>query len=896
MTSKQAWTLALFMVLVHSGKCGEKPCDISDVMLPNGRLVTHAGCTHRNLIEIPMILPDSVVVLHLQSNGITQLGNDLSVYNRLEILNLACNEINNLTAQNFVNMSSLRELDVSGNAHLRIIDRDAFIHLPSLKILNMACDRFIGYLPVMKALAAAPFILDTLVIDAINKRHEFIVLRPEQFNSSSLSNLKRLSIRYNNIFSFDLRILQQMITIEHMNLGYNSPLSVTNDYDNEILLNNYVHKFLQTTNLVTLDLSNMYNQEWRLKYCRICSGKNIDFMDYFQWPRYHVSDIKLINNEMDSKVHHNCGFQDFLDGIINYMPPSLRFIYASEMLSFAKGRIYNGMNTCKNNIQHINLSRTNIGGFYGNIYGLENLEVLDFNRCEMFVLPNRFMTHFPKLRVLLMAHNNIPNITGVIGTLNNLEILDLSYNNVKNVPRDSFRGFIKLQNLDLSRNFLENVDFVVFDLISLSHLDLSFNNIHRLSDSFIEGLNELSRVTKFSISLQGNPLVCSCEFMTFVAWVQQILDSEHNIVLADGGSLDCLYLNETSYNISDVGYRQLQQVCSDRVKLKLVDNLLKTALIPAVTILLMCGLVASLCYILRHQIWWEWHVVLRGGKHVDLRSFTQHAFVACDDNEISKGFILHLEQSTGRRIDSSPYLNPNEPEMEQNGQRMESSKKVMFFVDLPFISNLNEWKLYVPYVVKSHYIKHIALVLNSDVMESGLRECRVLWRLSKLTQCFKGYYNGRDTNSEVFKRVQEFLEPDMTDDLEGQGDQEIATSIDEELANQNLQTTTSDNEELGDQNQQNSTSVNVEFGQQYLQYLNVDDEPVVSSVDGELTEQQLGPSDMQAGNEQALVDSRLHMSQEHRETNQQFVFAEDDGNQDILMDNTCDMIPLYPGC
>ena len=977
MTFHHVLTCVFFMGLVHSGKSGDESCDVSDVMIPDGRLVTRANCKHRHLTEIPMLLPDSTVILHLQSNDIIKLRRSLTSFYKLEILNLACNAIQKLEAQNFMNMSSLRELDVSECIRLRFIERDAFMHLPRLKVLNMACDRFIGYLPVMRAMAAAPFLLDTLVIDAISD--QLTVLSPEQFNASSLSHLKRLSLRYDKIVTVDVRVLQQITTIEHLNLGYNSPIGSTNDYDDDVIVREYITKFLGGTKLITLDISNMYNNEWRPKYCDVCSGENLNFMDYFQFPNFHVSDIKQINNRTDHKVHYNCFIKDF-NITFDHMPPSLRFVYASDVLWFAKGRIYHEISLCQNNIQYINMSGTNIGGFYGNLYGLESLEVLDFSRCEIFVLPTRFMTHFPKLRVLLMGHNNIPNTTSVIGTSHNLEILDLSSNKIKNVPRDTFRGFTKLQNLDLRRNLLENVDFDVSDLISLSHLDLSFNNIHSFDDSFMKGLNELSRITKFSISLQGNPLVCSCEFTTFVAWIKQIFDAEHNIDSADGGSLDCLYLNETSYNISDVGYDQLTEVCSDRVKL--VDNLLKTALIPVMTIVLMCGLVAVLCYILRHQIWWEWHVVIRGGKQVDIGSFTQHAFVACDDNGISKGFILHLEQSIGTRIDSSPYLDPNGPEMEQNGQRMESSKKVMFFVDLSFINNLNEWNLYIPDVVKSHYIKHIALVLDPNVMESSLHECRVLWRLSKLRQCFMGFYNGRDTNSDVFKKIQEFMKPDVPDDFIERS-QHNATSVDERSPNQNLQTTASadDDDELLDQNQQH-TSVDVQSSQQerhdavhdvsigvnesdqpfhqreLLAWAIDDEERVLSPVDGEVPEQpqpghsdthsgnkhevieqpqpghsdthsgnkhevpeqpQPGHSDTHSGNKHEVIEQpqpghsdthsenkhevvecgqhvELYMSEEHVQTNQQFMFDEDDRAEepDFLIDNTCEMIPLYP--
>ena len=285
----------------------------------------------------------------------------------------------------------------------------------------------------------------------------------------------------------------------------------------------------------------------------------------------------------------------------NVLPQNLRYVYFNDIRSLQKGRIVDGMQVNKNNIQYFNLSGTLLGGFYGTVLGFDNLEVLDISRCQISVLPDGFMTHFPRLRVLIMAGNRIPNITKTLGNSGLLEILDLSSNHINHIPRNAFQGYGKLKILDLSNNKLQKVDFIIYGLRSLTDLDLSSNNIQTFDDDFISQLYGLRNVTAFNISLSGNAFVCSCHSVPFVEWIHRAVEQ-----VTSRDRLDCLYVNRTDYPIAEVDIDALRESC--REKIKLVDNIIKTVLAPVMTVLLMCGLVALLCYRLRWQIWWEWHI------------------------------------------------------------------------------------------------------------------------------------------------------------------------------------------------------------------------------------------------------------------------------------------------
>ena len=752
MGCQYALLLSWLSCIVYVSASHDQSCDV-DI----SRTWPRANCTDRNLTSIPVTLSHSIMILELRKNSIMNLGTTLARYEELRILDLSCNVLEKLSAQNFRNLTMLRELYLNGNTLLNEIDHDVFVHLPELKVLNMACNRYLGFIPVMKSFENAPFVLDTLILDAVSKSEHLITITKQQFSVASLAHLQYLSLRYNHIFDIEPRVFLYLSPVRYLNFGHNFPIGIIKR--DLIGIIPYIIDYLVSTNITSLDLSYMLTYlSYRLNYCKPCITTEVSA--YFEMPRYPVDNITTIEPVGSREItynHNTSMWKDDQRFLLAFIPPSLRFLHASNIVSSTKRRIYKKTIHLKaNNLQYINISGSPLGGSTVMLYGLDNLEVFDASNCDISVIPDGFMTHFPKLRILLVSGNKIPNIYNHIKGLYKLEILDLSFNNIAHLPRNIFRGFRKLQMLDLSRNLLTEVDLVLSDLVRLTSLDLSANNIQSLGDDFLTELTVVANKTSFNLRLNNNPSMCTCDSISYIKWLQRMFSNESQIISDEKNLLACMYRDNTDYLIEDIQIDLLEEDC--RKKVKFVENLLKTVLAPLLVILVVSGLVAVLCYRLRWQIWWEWHIIIRKKAGNDQQEFTHDIFIACEDSRKSGEFVTRLQENNTEYIHSSKDLDLNKSELEQNGQMMDISRRILFFVDDNFIDNLRQWEFLMPPVIESRRLDNIGLVIDTGLLETSLREYYPLWRLSKSTQCF-GFYSGQDTNMNVWRDIAEFVRP-----------------------------------------------------------------------------------------------------------------------------------------
>ena len=727
-----------------------------DVLPLAGEIVTRVNCTNRNLLDVPDTLPITTAILLLDHNFITDLGIVLGKYRQMQVLNVAYNKLQKLSADNFKNLSLLTELHLNSNGiSLNHMDEDVFVDIPKLKLLNVACDRHVGFKRFMKILADAPFVLDTLIIDGISLQNEPIVITADSFNVTSLLKLRYLSIRQDSIVVLDLRTLNALTSVEHLNVGYNTPIGIRPQDESWM---SYWLDFVRNCKIVTIDFTDLFNNEYRPVFCR---RFNTNVSSYFHKPMYTVSDIEVHNASLSPIPHNDYGNSSLkpADFLLSVFPPSLRFIYASGITLYVTDRIFDSYTLSDNNIQYINFSGSSFSGFNGPLYGLEKLEVLDGSNCGISHLPDRIFSYLPKLRVLLFTGNNIPNINTVMKNLNALEILDISRNNIARVEEDMFEGLFYLQVLDISGNFLNNINPRLSDLTSLSHMDMSFNNIRLFSSAFMSELNALSNETAYNVSLRGNPFVCTCHSIPFVKWMQKKIkpSSEQLMSIDDGDNIHCLYQNNTDRLLQNISISKLEMDCKENIKF--VENLLKTVFAPVSTIVIIAALVALLCYRLRWHIWWEWYVVF---KKRDCINYEHDIFIACEDNIRTGEFVTKIKKATAIHIESSKVLNwiINGSALDQIGNMIETSQRILFFIDNEFIDNIRQWELFIPEAVKSRPLARIALVLDIGVMEKNLSsEFRLLWILVKSNQCL-GYYNGEDTNGVIWNRIMQFVGTD----------------------------------------------------------------------------------------------------------------------------------------
>jgi hypothetical protein len=227
------------------------------------------------------------------------------------------------------------------------------------------------------------------------------------------------------------------------------------------------------------------------------------------------------------------------------------------------------------------------------------------------------LTELIELEIYINARSEI--IPGTFESLGNLEYLDISSNKLEHLDSDVFSGLVKLQYIILSRNYLQYVhpdtflrspniknvslsanpdlqiptDRNFINSRSLSKLDIShcnvsslsvetFANVGALERLYLEDnnlrsvdVNILTALPKLSeLRLYDNPLLCDCQLIEMLRWVQEIkIDTEFGECETSGGVelwwergqsesgrvlknniqdyVDC---NSTNYSYTDIKY------------------------------------------------------------------------------------------------------------------------------------------------------------------------------------------------------------------------------------------------------------------------------------------------------------------------------------------------------
>ena len=114
---------------------------------------------------------------------------------------------------------------------------------------------------------------------------------------------------------------------------------------------------------------------------------------------------------------------------------------------------------------------------------------------------------------LLARHGN----SSFLQWLTQLVELNLIRNNIKDLPRSTFSRQNNLQRLLLADNSLIYMNFEVSHISNLTYLDLSGNLLIQLTDIVY---NKFSY--NMQLSLQYNPLLCSCDTMSFLEWMNEM--------------------------------------------------------------------------------------------------------------------------------------------------------------------------------------------------------------------------------------------------------------------------------------------------------------------------------------------------------------------------------------
>ena len=105
-----------------------------------------------------------------------------------------------------------------------------------------------------------------------------------------------------------------------------------------------------------------------------------------------------------------------------------------------------------------------------------------------------------------------------------ISALNLAQNSIKSLPTGIFTYLNNLENMNLSGNSLRSLDFEFSHMLMLRSFDVSNNLLTSLNDTVADKLSTvfLSKNvsgSKFMMDLTENPLVCSCDTLSFLKWL-----------------------------------------------------------------------------------------------------------------------------------------------------------------------------------------------------------------------------------------------------------------------------------------------------------------------------------------------------------------------------------------
>ena len=136
------------------------------------------------------------------------------------------------------------------------------------------------------------------------------------------------------------------------------------------------------------------------------------------------------------------------------------------------------------NLQHLDLSNTQISSLPESIGNLSNLQYLDLDGTLISSLPES-IGNLSSLQYLYLCYTNISSLTDNIGNLSSLKYLDLSHTNISSLP-ESIGSLLNLQDLDLRSTKISALPETIGDLSALRNLYLQGLTLVELPESLLK--------------------------------------------------------------------------------------------------------------------------------------------------------------------------------------------------------------------------------------------------------------------------------------------------------------------------------------------------------------------------------------------------------------------------
>lgn len=453
---------------------------------------------------------NKLVLLDLNDKNINDLTGLSEIKNmeKVHVLDLSNNHIENISADQFVNFKQLKKLIIN-SSNVSSIKENAFRNLPNLEELSLATNDLVSIpnnafdLKKLKKLDLSKNRLTSLgkFLQGLTSLEELMLhnnkidgsLKYENFQG--LSNLKLLNCERNNISSID-GAFKDLKNIETIKLAVNKIFVL--DYDNNPFDGLYSLKIIQFPK----------NYLQNLNPYMFSSMNKLESLFIFD-NRIQNTDMRKFLDDLGNQIKDN-----IKDGL-RTIP--LR-VYPKDSVNFEE--LGSGKTYMRKFIDYFN-------GYFkdqGNSVGVLGIKV-DLNHTVNDNSGN-------KLVFLDLSDKKINNLNGLsrIKDIDKVSVLDLSRNHIESISADpfiklkklkkliinasgvssikenAFRNLSNLEELSLSTNDLESISnnaFAVEFNKTIKKLDLSVNRLEKL-DRILQGLSGLEEIMLHDNKIAGS--------------------------------------------------------------------------------------------------------------------------------------------------------------------------------------------------------------------------------------------------------------------------------------------------------------------------------------------------------------------------------------------------------
>ncbi|XP_068128978.1 toll-like receptor 13 [Hyperolius riggenbachi] len=392
----------------------------------------------------------------------------------------------------------------------------------------------------------------TLLLQA-NKYTQF------QMNTfQNCSNLKSLDISYNQFMHVTGSTFQHLASLEHLSLASNKLTALPTNFSQmdslermNLSANQLTEIYLNDTssfpNLTELYLSenkishfqSSSHLTWKLTYLDLGQNFLIDISESFGANLKNLMNLILRKNKLSSLTKNT--FQNLTclkilnlaDNQIEYIEPEAfkglqklqALILGSNKLTsnIFQNNTFQGLESLielqlfSNYMEYDSSEKLTVPPFYA----LKSLKLLTLNsqgHNGMRNLPINFFEGLVSLNKTLLGNLALSTIDNNIFTyIPQLKELDIGSNPIPVLDTNLLKPLCNLTELHLSRMTLQSLDFLIgLNLSKLVVLRAVGNQINIFNETQQKALPSL-----LFLDLRSNPLLCSCENIWFIDWVQR---------------------------------------------------------------------------------------------------------------------------------------------------------------------------------------------------------------------------------------------------------------------------------------------------------------------------------------------------------------------------------------